>query len=229
MNGFRRLLLLGLILFVSGCATVQQPIAMSTDAVPTASTVGVAMTALPATDLLLPGADCLLCIATAVATNSSLNSYAKTLPREDVAAFKEDIAVALRSWGAQVTVVPEDLPLATLNRTSGSAPNTAELDFAALRGKYKVDRLLVVQVDALGMVRPYAAYIPSGPPKALLRGRAFLVNLSNNLYEWYKPFDLQKAAEGQWNEPPKFPGLTNAYFQVIELGREDLVKTLTRK
>lgn len=229
MYGVQRLLLIAVSLLASGCATVQQPIAMSPTALPSASTVAVAMTPLPASDLLLPGADCLLCIAVAVAANSTLNSYAKTLPREELDSLKDEVAEALRGWGAQVTVVKDDLQIAGLSRPSSSAPNTAEFDFSSLRSQYKVDRLLVIQISAIGMIRPYAAYIPSGPPKALLRGRAFLVNLSNNVYEWYNPFDLQKAADGEWSEPPKFPGLTNAYFQVLEIAKEDIVKTLTRK
>jgi hypothetical protein len=27
---------------------------------------------------------------------------------------------------------------------------------------------------------------------------------------------VQKATDGDWDEPPKFPGLTNAYFQAVE-------------
>ena len=191
--------------------------------------MAVAMTPLPAPDLLLPGADCLLCIAAAVATNSTLNAYAKTLPRDDVATFKDDIAAALRTWGAEVSVIKEDLLLANLKPSSGGTPNLATLDFTALRAQYKVDRLLVVEVAALGMIRPYASYIPTGAPKALIRGRAYLVNLTNNAYEWFKPFEVQKASDGEWSEPPKFPGLTNAYFQVIELSKDELVTTLTKK
>jgi hypothetical protein len=34
--------------------------------------------------------------------------------------------------------------------------------------------------------------------------------------------NIIKAAEGNWDEPPKFPGMTNAYFQTIELARDRL-------
>jgi hypothetical protein len=38
--------------------------------------------------------------------------------------------------------------------------------------------------------------------------------------ELYVPLQLEKAADGAWNEAPKFPGLTNAYYQVLELGKD---------
>ena len=67
------------------------------------------------------------------------------------------------------------------------------------------------------MSRPYSAYVPTGEPKAIVSGSVYLVNLSTNTYEWLMPFSVDKSAEGAWDEPPKFPGLTNAYFQVLEM------------
>jgi len=35
---------------------------------------------------------------------------------------------------------------------------------------------------------------------------------------------MQEGADGAWDEPPNFPGLTNAYFQALELGMEDFLR-----
>jgi hypothetical protein len=50
-----------------------------------------------------------------------------------------------------------------------------------------------------------------------------MVNLSNNEYELYVPLLVQKSADGAWDEAPKFPGLTNAYYQVLELSKDAIL------
>jgi hypothetical protein len=51
-----------------------------------------------------------------------------------------------------------------------------------------------------------------------------VVNLKTNAYEWFMPVNILKSAEQKWDEPPKYPGLTNAYFQALELGRDSFLK-----
>jgi len=82
----------------------------------------------------------------------------------------------------------------------------------------------------VGVERSYSSYIPNGSPHAYLTGKGYLVNLSNNTYEWYRPVRIVRGAEGdKWDEPPKFPGLTNAYFQVLEMSKDEFVKPFTEQ
>jgi hypothetical protein len=60
----------------------------------------------------------------------------------------------------------------------------------------------------------------------LLQGVGYIVNLKNNTYEWYLPVLVTKAADQNWDEPPKFPGLTNAYFQALEIGKDSFLRPL---
>jgi len=48
--------------------------------------------------------------------------------------------------------------------------------------------------------------------------------LEKTTTELMRPVNIVKAAEGNWDEPPKFPGMTNAYFQTLELARDRLLK-----
>ena len=75
------------------------------------------------------------------------------------------------------------------------------------------------------MYRQYSAYIPVSDPRAELEIKGYLVNLSNNTYEWYQMFGEVKGSDGIWDEPPHFPGLTNAYFQALEHGKDRLLST----
>ncbi|RYF17547.1 MAG: hypothetical protein EOO30_06790 [Comamonadaceae bacterium] len=174
----------------------------------------------------MPGADCLLCIMAATVANSSLSKHADSLGAEDLAPVPEQIAEALRKKGAMAVVIREPLEVDKLAdaTASGDTPNVARKNFAPLKQKYAVDKLLVVQFDSLGFERSYSAYIPTSDPKGIVRGVGYMVDLSKNTYEWYLPVSVYKASDGPWDEPSKFHGLTNAYFQAIETGRERLLQ-----
>lgn len=211
---------------LSGCASrPQTPIAMSADAVAgNKGRIGVAMTALPKVDTHFPGASCLLCMAAASVANSSLTTHTQTLPHEELPKLKTEIAELLRKKGADVVVIPEPLMVDSLPEFSGTkSPNITGKDFASLRQKYQIEKIVVIDITMLGMLRPYSAYVPASDPKGVLQGTGYLVNLTNNMYEWFLPVNITKSADKTWDEPPKFPGLTNAYFQSIELGKDSFL------
>lgn len=214
---------------LGGCATrPPSPVSLAEDSLNSQTgRLGVAMTALPKVDTEFPGAACLLCLAAAATANSSLTAHANTLPYEDLPKLKNEVADLIRSKKkANVTVIPEDLKVGELADYGTVGPNIARKDFSPLKQKYKIDKLLVIDITALGFTRPYSAYIPTSDPKALLRGAGYIVNLNNNTYEWYMPVIITKSADKNWDEPPKFPGLTNAYFQALELGKDRFFEPL---
>ena len=182
--------------------------------------VGVVMTALPKVDTSFPGAYCLLCMAAASAANSSLTKHTHTLGAEDLLTLKDTIAVRLRKRGVDATVIADNLDLKQLKDFSGGGVNVAKKDFRVLKDKYKVDHLIVVDITNLGFVRNYSAYISQGEPTAQIGGTISVVNLSTNTYDFYVSINQSKVAEGAWDEPPNFPNLTNAYYAVVESGKD---------
>jgi hypothetical protein len=214
--------------FLSGCvAKPQLPVNLAPTALKTGKQrIGVAMTQLPKVEVHLPGASCLLCIMTATAANSSLSKHASSLALEDLAGLKDKAATALRQNGSDTVVINEPLDIKALLDSSASTPNAAKKDFAPLKQKYGIDMLLVIDINALGFERMYSAYFPTSDPKGLLRGTGYLVNLSTNTYEWYLPVNVAKSADGKWDEPTTFPGLTNAYYQALEIGKDAFIQPL---
>ncbi|RQO33675.1 hypothetical protein DBR37_15650 [Herminiimonas sp. KBW02] len=178
------------------------------------------MTALPKVDTEFPGAGCLLCYAFASASNSALTTHTNTLPHEDLVTLKNELADLIRKKGGDVVVIQEVIDIKTLPDNAQAAPGIAKKDFSQLQKKYAIDKLLMVEITSLGMVRTYSAYVPTSDPKGMVVGTGYLVNLKTNAYEWYKRINIVKASESQWDEPPKFPGLTNAYFQALETGKD---------
>lgn len=218
----------GLAIFLTGCAVQPQlPVALDQQTLGArAGRVGVAMTTLPKADIFLPGADCLLCYAVASASNATLGRYAATLPNDDITLLKNQITQRLRAKGTDAIVIEEDLNLESLPSRTGESVNGTKKDFSPLRQKYNVDKLFVVAISRVGVERSYSGYISNGDPKGVFRGEGYLVNLKNNTYEWYEPINILRAADSSWDEPPKFPGLTNAYFQAMEAAKDLVLKPL---
>ncbi|MED5619758.1 hypothetical protein [Ideonella sp. BN130291] len=203
--------------------------ALRTDAIgANGGSVGVAMTPVPKVDTYLPGAGCLLCLAAASLANSSLTAHARTLGAEDLPKLKTEVAELIRKKGGKAIVIDEELKLDALGSFSGSAPNAAKKDFMPLQRKYGVDKLVVIDLNTVGFVRNYSAYVPTSDPKGTVAGVGYMVNLKDNTYEWYLPVNVTKSADGAWDEPPKFPGLTNSYFQAVEMGRDALLRPFSQ-
>lgn len=215
-------------IFLGGCASKPQvPVALTEGTLSSsAGKVGVLMTPVPKVDTQFPGAGCLLCYAFASASNSSLTKYTQTLPNGDLAKIGEEIAATLTKKGIQATVVPDAVDLSKLPDATGSAPNIAKKDFSSLRTKYKLDKLVVINLVTVGYLRTYSSYIPTSDPKATVAGEGYMVDLKTNTYDWFLPVVVSKSADGPWDEPPKYPGLTNAYFQAIETSRDSILKPL---
>lgn len=204
-------------LFFAGCAVVpQQPVPLNSAALSPSAKVGVVMTQLPGVNTSLPGAGCLLCLAAAEIANSSLTQHAKTLPHEGLADLDRKLVQALTERGVTATVIPERIVIDKMPKAKTSANGPAK-DFTALGKKYGVDKLLVVELNGVGFVRTYQAYFPTSDPKAWVKGAGYIVDVASNAYDWYLPVEISKASAGGWDEPPQFPGLTNAYFQTLEL------------
>jgi hypothetical protein len=207
---------------LAGCASSPQlPVSFADNALtPRSGRVGVVMTALPKVDTAFPGAYCLLCLAAASAANSSLTKHTHVLNADDLLTLKDGIAGKLRKKGVDVTVIAENLNIKQLKDFTGGGVNVAKKDFRDLKDKYKVDHLVVIDIASLGFVRNYSAYFSTGDPAAQLTGTVSVINLSTNAYDFYAQIDQFKGAEGKWDEPPDFPALTNAYYAVVESGRD---------
>ncbi|WP_222620381.1 hypothetical protein [Variovorax sp. PAMC28562] len=213
--------------FLAGCATPQLPLPLNGGALSNKSgKVGIAMAVLPKPNTFFPGADCLLCIGIVSAVNSSLTTHAQALPTDDLAALQQELASLVKKKGAEPVVINEPLDVTTLPNFGTSGPNIARKDFTSLRLKYGVEKLLFVQVSSVGYVRTYASYFPTSEPKARISSITSLIDLRSNTYDWFLPVTALKAADGAWDEAPKYPGLTNAYFQAIESHRDEVTKAI---
>lgn len=231
MKLIRKLLLVISAIAVSACATRQQPpLDFSKDSLtsPQNQTVGIYVTYPNKADTYLDGANCLLCMATASIANQSLTAHTQTLSLSDLNSLKQDLLKRLQLNNTQVTLIDKKIDLSSLEKFSTDKPNYAHLDYRPLKNNLKVNKLLVIEVTRIGFQRNYADYVPTSAPKAHLAGVGYIVDLSTNAYNWYQSNKESKSAGKQWDEPPSFPGLTNAYYEVIEQYKDHVLNAFNK-
>jgi hypothetical protein len=208
---------------LGGCATAPpKPVELAPDFFATkakAGKIGVALSEIPKPDTQFPGAGCLLCIAVASGAHTKLTDHVRTLSTDELKALSTQVAEALRKRGMDVVVIDQPVKMPDLPdfKPTGSAELTySPKDFSALKSRHGVERLLMVNIGYVGVWRSYSAYIPTDTPRAVVGGHGYLIDLSSHRLEWSAPIAISRAAEGAWDEPPKFPGLSNAYYQALE-------------
>ncbi|WP_185234847.1 hypothetical protein [Teredinibacter franksiae] len=217
----KKILLFLTIGLMYGCASNPQlPVALDDNYLQPKMKVGVVMDEIPAANVYLPGASCLLCLAAAEAANSNLSSHVESWTPKEFTLVESELVTRLEENGVDVVAIDDQINFRKLPKFQSDVPNSAKKDLRGFKNQYGIDQLLVIDIDMIGIERPYSSYIPAGDPKAILKGVAYLVDLTDNTYKWYKPISLYKAADGEWKEPPNYPGLTNAFYHVIEVGRE---------
>jgi len=222
MKPFNLAAMLFAVLFFAGCAVApQNPVALQSnfwDATP--KKVGIVMTKVPSLQMTYPGAGCLLCLAAASVANSTLSNYVETLSDDNLPSIKEKLAHQLKAKGIEVVVIDEPIDLSELPKYKSDIPNTARIDFASINKDQGLTHLFVIDVSYLGMQRAYSSYVPTGAPQGVMQGSSFVVNLETHALEWYQPLNIYKGVTDEWDEPPHFPALTNAYYQALETGKD---------
>ena len=223
---------LALSAMLAGCAgPVQTPVSLAADYFAAgkvkAGKVGVVMSDLPKPDTQFPGAFCLLCLAVANGAHSTLSKEVQSFSTAELQPLPADLAALLKKQGLDVVLINEPLKVTDLPDLGASDPvNKARKNYASLKAKHGIDRLLVVHITSLGVWRSYSAHVPTDPPRAVLNSTVSMIDLSSDALEWYLPLAVSRAADGAWDEPPKFPGLSTAYYQVLETGMDMVKKPL---
>jgi hypothetical protein len=220
---------------LAGCAApVQLPVNLAPDYFATTTAkggrIGVVMSELPKADTAFPGAYCLLCLGVANVAHTQMNKEVQSFSTADLAPLPGELVALLQKQGFNAVLITDKLKVQELPDLGAADPtNKSRKSFAALKTKHNIDRLLVVDFTALGVWRSYSAYVPTDVPKAVAMGGAFIIDLNTHVYEWFLPLAISRAAEGVWDEPPKFPGLSNAYYQVLETAKDRIKGPLQAK
>lgn len=230
MKGIKALVVSAVIILFTGCAaTPQNPIDLSENFFANSNhKIGIISSALPKNDVHILGAGCLLCLAAAEAANSNLSKHVDTLSQDDLLSIPENLSETLNEIGVENHIISEPIVIRDLPKHKSELLHSTKKDFSKFKNHHDITHLLVIEYMRSGMHRTYANYFPTSDPKGFFEASAFLVNLSTNTYEWYKPINIIESVNDEWKEPPNFPALTNAYYRAIAKGKDEIFSLLPR-
>jgi hypothetical protein len=211
------------IVVVTGCVSApQQPISLSPQFYSAGDQeIGVYLTDLPKTDTHLVGAACLLCYAVAAAANTTLTNHIQSLDTSEFNGFDDTVATLITTKGSKAKAIKSNIDFNELPKFKTKEPNFAKHDFRKLKEELGIDKLIVIDINMAGVYRPYSNYIPTGAPVGTVAGITYTVDLETNKYEQYQNIDFKVGAQ-KWDEPPAFPGITNAYYEAVELSKDKI-------
>jgi hypothetical protein len=213
-----------LVLFLTGCATVpkQSNIDFNVQSLKKGEKIGVYIESVPKITTQFPGASCLLCLGAAAVANSSLTKQVESFKPEALGKIQDTLISQLKNKGVEVVKINE--PIKKLPKIKPTAVAPIDKDYRPYQAQYGIERLIVVSYNQVGVNRPYSAYIPTGGPHVVISANFFMVDLATNTYSLYAPVAITKAPDGAWDVSPKFPAVTNAFYQAEDEAVESITK-----
>ena len=212
---------------LAGCAT-QGPIPLDKSYwAHKPGSVGVVVVKMPKPTTLRVGAQGLLDQAINGAMADSLTKHLNGLSMEDFRTGGNAVAKHFSGQGVPTKFIPEELDLTTLAKVERPQKGYAKVDFSALKARYGVDQLVVLEVVAAGTIRSYYGFIPTSAPKGYFSCRGMLVDLSDNKLLWVANNVQQVVVEAPWDQSDEnFPHIDTAFNRAMSDGRVTMVGDL---
>ncbi|WP_413616563.1 hypothetical protein MRB56_11305 [Halomonas cupida] len=135
----------------------------------------------------------------------------------------QTLAASLEEQGYDTVVIPEPLKEDDFAEAASRQDGYEYLDLEPLKTRYQIDKLVWVYIGAHGLSRKYYRFIPISEPKAIVNYLSLVIDLDDNRYLLYQPGSVEQVAEGEWDQPPLYPRLAEAYSKAIEQARQDIL------
>lgn len=190
--------------------------------------VGVYLDTLPNVNTFFPGAGCLLCLAAAEVANSDVTEHVKTFSVEDIKSIAADVEMALKSKDLKPIVVTSPINWDKLEdfKAPDELKQYARKDLRSLKQSLGVDKMVLIDINQVGVIRSYSSYIPTSDPMGYLYGEVAIVDLTDNSYNMYQSVNIKTAVVGEWDEPKNFPGITTAFYESINTLKQKVMSLL---
>jgi hypothetical protein len=191
------------------------------------ASVGVIVVKMPKPATLKMGAQGLLDQAINSAMADSLTKHLNSLSMDDFRTAGNAIAKHFSSQGIPTKFIPEELDLTTLAKVEQPQKGYTKLDYSALKARYGVEQLVVLEVMAAGTIRNYYGFIPTSAPKGYFSCRGSLVDLTNNKLLWVGSSVQEVVVEAPWDQSGEgYPHINTAFYRALSDGRTTMVGDL---
>jgi len=213
---------------LTGCVTPQRPIHLDAGYWShKPDSVGVVVVKMPKPGTMKAGAQGLLDIAINDAMANPLTKHLNALSLEDFRESGKVISAHFAKQGVPTRFIPEELDVSTLPKVKNKVPDYAALDYTALKARYGVDQLIVLEVSAAGTIRSYYGFIPTGAPQGYFSCRGSLIDLNTNKLLWTASAVQQVPIDDPWDqEADGYPHVTSAFYRALETAKTSMVSDL---
>lgn len=235
MKFLKTIVLIAALATLTACATITPNFTVKKDFWTNhKQTVGVVIGDMPKPAAHKTGNQGLLDIAINDANSSDLDKHLNSLDITKINDVGDNIASYLEKKDLHVKRIAENLKLEDLPKFETTNDDAKKIyfgdhDYRALKEKYGVDKLVVINVVRIGTIRSYYGFIPTGDPSGISHLAGYIVNLDNNQLEWKQAVtQTVPNASGNWDTPPDFTGLTKAMYLAFEQSRKMLVNNFVQ-
>nr|WP_272888468.1 hypothetical protein [Stutzerimonas stutzeri] len=217
----RPLFLLLTAAWLTGCASPQLPIALEdTLWSERDKTIGVAIVELPKPTAQLTGNQGLLDLAINTGLAAGLRSKVETWELVGMETVPQQLVDELSTRGYKAKVL-SPIKLSEFKENSAKL-GYAKYDFTPLR-QQQLDKLILITLHVAGTQRSYYSVIPTSDPLTQVGGLTQVIDLTDNRLAFYQSFASVRAADGEWDEGPDYPNLTNAFYQALDESEQSIL------
>jgi hypothetical protein len=207
--------------WLTGCASPQLPIALEdTLWSERDKTIGVAVVELPKPTVQLTGNQGLLDLAINTGLAAGLRSKVETWELAGMETVPQQLVDELNTRGYKAKALAP-IKLSDF-KESGTKLGYAKHDFTPLR-QQQVDKLILITLNVAGTQRSYYSIVPTSDPLTQLGGLTQIIDLTDNRLAFYQTFASVRAADGEWDEGPDYPNLTNAFYQALDESEQSIL------
>jgi hypothetical protein len=225
---FRSLAGLGLAaltILLTGCGTIQKPVALK----PTfweqrQAVVGIALAPVGKPTAQMLGNQGLLDIAINTANAKAMVERMESTEFKRLAAIPANIGGHLKDRGFAVKLLDQPVDQAKLADFTGGE-NFTRKDFRSLASQ-GIERLLLIEVVQYGTSRSYYGFIPLGAPTANMVLRGSLIDLKTNELLWYQTYSTIRAVSDPWDQAPNYTNVIESVTANIDAGAVQIERAL---
>jgi uncharacterized protein YcfL len=224
MDKFISLLFVG-VFFLSGCSSLpaQKNVSANPELWNTKQKIGLYVSSIPKITTGFPGASCLLCYGVASLAHTSLSKQVETYQAKQLMDAKNSLVSLLKAKGVEVVIIDALIKDAKMSKLKAGSNPHIKHDYSIYKKQYDIDQLLVVNFLTVGVLRNYSSYVPVDVPRVVISAQFYMIDTKANDYSLFNPLNITKGSDGEWDKPPVFPGITNAFYQAEEVAYDQLI------
>lgn len=212
---------------LTGCATPQPPVPMDqTFWSEKQERIGIAISEIPEPDVFMTGNQGLLDVAVNSGLAAGLRSKVVTWDKSTLHELPTQAAQLLKEQNYSAIQLDEPVIVAKLGTPPNKGLGFATVDFTPLKEKHQIDKLVLFTITSIGTTRSYYGMIPTSAPVAQVVVSTLIIDLDDNRLLYFQPNTVNRAADGEWDEAPEFPNLTNAFYQALDSTQQSLLSPL---